>query len=111
MYLYVERLWRNPDDSWFTEPHLVNFDHAGDVSLDWAGVGEGDLVKFRVQFAGGLPAQSFYFGPADMTELEKTARLQALYGALQGGPSVQWTWEGDASARLEGRKLSQLTGL
>lgn len=108
MYLRVEKLWRNKDDSWRTEPRLVNLDHAGVLSLARAGTGgTHEPVTIEVTFATTKASEDYYFGPADMTEDEQGARLMALYDALRGSGSVAWTMERDVRTRDKDQGLSQ----
>lgn len=107
MYLRVEKLWRLDDDSWGTEARLVNFDHAGVLSLSKAGSATAqDPVTIDVTFGTAVGTESYYFGPPDMTDQERDSRLSALLEALQGGSFVSWTRARDLRSRDKGHGLS-----
>ncbi|MFB9665733.1 hypothetical protein HP467_01875 [Curtobacterium albidum] len=111
MYLYVEKLHRDhDDDSWFTEPRLVNLDHAGVLSITRAGTGQNnEPLTIEVTFATAKASDDYYFGPADMTEDEQGARLAALYDALRGSGAVGWSMARDLRSRDKGHGLSHHT--
>jgi hypothetical protein len=104
MYVQLEALVRETDDSLTGVPQLVNLAHAKSVQVVQVAESSEPLL-LEVVFIDGVKSQ-YYFGPANMNSDEEGARLRKLLRLLQGGQTiVEWTKTRDDEARKKGWAL------
>jgi hypothetical protein len=104
MYVQLEVLFREADDSLTGVPHLVNLAHAKTVRVVDVS-GENEPLQLEVVYIDGAKSR-YYFGPGDMTSDEEVTRLRKLLRLLQGGQQIiEWTKVLDDESRKKGWAL------